>query len=79
MSTKTAGGIAAAPAAPRSRTCHNHGAGVQIVGKCAGSVKYNKVSHNGRRNVLLSRNVVVARLDADRVEHVSRGGAGNHV
>ena len=35
--------------------CHNHGAGVQIVGKCAGSVKYNKVSHNGRRNVLLSR------------------------
>ena len=41
--------------ARRNTVCHNHGAGVQIVGKCAGSVKYNKVSHNGRRNVLLSR------------------------
>ena len=27
--------------ARRNTVCHNHGAGVQIVGKCAGSVKYN--------------------------------------
>jgi len=39
----------------RNTVCHNHGAGVHIVGKCAGSVKYNKIGQNGRRNVLLWR------------------------
>ena len=41
--------------ARRNTVCHNQGAGVQLLGRCCGSIKYNKMYENRRKNVALSK------------------------
>ena len=41
--------------ARRNTVCHNQHSGVQLLGRCCGSIKYNKMYENRRKNVALSR------------------------
>ena len=41
--------------ARRNTVCHNMHSGAQLLGRCCGSIKYNKMYENRRKNVALSR------------------------
>lgn len=41
--------------ARRNTVCHNQGAGVQLLGRCCGSIKYNKMYENRKKSVALSK------------------------
>ena len=56
--TWTVSGIHAESAtleARRNTVCNNEAGGVLLIGRCCGSIKYNKLYDNRRKNVSLSR------------------------